>query len=133
MRRIMTRLQLPCPAERIWRVITDLEHWSWRSGLTDLLVERDGRHFVEKFRDGDVLFCRITAFAPCRWYALDMANDRLFGHWEVLLIPTDQGARMELTSGVWIKGPLGNLLAKSWLLRRQRRYVADLRRALEGT
>ena len=91
----------------------------------------DGRHFVEQFRFGDALFCRITAFAPYRWYALDIANDRLFGRCEALFISTERGTRAEFTAEVWMKGPFGELAAKSWLLRRQRRYVTDLRRALE--
>ena len=113
MPKLTTRVDLACPAERVWRLVTDLDCWSWRSGLTRILTMEDGRHFVD------------------RWYALDIANDRLFGRCEALFISTERGTRAEFTAEVWMKGPFGELAAKSWLLRRQRRYVTDLRRALE--
>ena len=37
------RAVLPCPAGRIWRTVTDLQHYGWRSDLNRLEVQADGR------------------------------------------------------------------------------------------
>lgn len=75
------RAVLPCPAGRIWRTVTDLEHYGWRSDLSRLEVQADGR-FVEYTRQGFPTAFAVTAANPCRRWAFTLENENLRGRWQ---------------------------------------------------
>ena len=122
---------LPFPPPAVWRQVTDLENYSWRSDIGLIEVRQGGRTFIEYTRDGFPTKFTVTAFAPCRWYAFDMVNANFTGRWEGLFAPDEGGTRIEFTEEVTPHNPLLRLAAGVYLRRQQRRYIADLRRSLE--
>jgi len=130
MAKVTIRAEIPCPVERVWAVVTDLRHWHWRSNVTDLRATRDGRTFVEYDRRGVATYYRVTAFAPRRWYALDIINERLSGSWEGFFVSSEGGTRVEFTETIQTGNPVSEFLAGTYLRRKQRQYMTDLFRAL---
>ena len=56
----------PCPAERVWQVVTDLTHTAWRSDLARVEII-DKTHFVERTKRGYATNFTITAWEPPRF------------------------------------------------------------------
>ena len=131
MPKITARAELPCPVERVWQVVTDLEQWEWRSDLGRLLAAPDGRTFVEYDWDDRPAYCRITAFAPCYWYALDVVSEETVGRWEAFFTRKGRGTKLELSIEVRGKNVVADLRVLAELRRRQRKYIEDLRMELE--
>ena len=131
MPKVTVRAVLACPAERVWRVVTDLERWEWRSDLEQLRAAPDGRSFVEYDWDNRPAYCRVSAYAPCRWYAVDVVSEKTVGRWDWLFLRDGAGTRVELTAEVRAKNALLDLLALAELRRKQRKYMEDLRLELE--
>ena len=124
------RAVLPCPAGRIWRTVTDLEHYGWRSDLSRLEVQADGR-FVEYTRQGFPTTFTVTAANPCRRWAFRLENSSLRGRWVGEFAPQGGGTRLRFTEEVQPKRWWMRPFVKGYLKGQQARYAGDLRRALE--
>lgn len=124
------RAVLPCPAGRIWRTVTDLEHYGWRSDLSRLEVQADGR-FVEYTRQGFPTAFAVTAANPCRRWAFTLENENLRGRWQGIFWERQGKTAVLFTEWVEPKAPVPAVLIRLYLKQQQRRYLADLRRALE--
>ena len=125
--------EFSCPVERVWRTVTDLEHWSWRSDIRGMWSNSGGRTFVELSRDRTHTYFQITAFAPRRWYALNMESEKLSGRWECYFSQAGAGTQVEFTMEAQFKRPMPGFRTAVCLRRRQKQYITDLRRALEVT
>ncbi len=131
MAKVTMRAEFPCPVERVWRAVTDLERWDWRSDILGMWTGDGGRTFVELGRDRVRTYFQVTAFAPRCWYAVDMESEKLSGRWEGYFSSCGAGTRVEFTFEARLKSRTLGLLARTCLRRRQRQYIEDLRRALE--
>ena len=58
---VKMRAEFSCPLERVWRTVTDLEHWSWRSDIRGMWSNAGGRSFVELSRDRWALLVTQTS------------------------------------------------------------------------
>lgn len=123
---------LPCDVEAVWAVVTDLSDTRWRSDLLATEMLPDGR-FVERARGGVATVFTVTACEPCRRWAFDLENRDLTGRWTGLFEPERGGVRLTFTERVTLRRRWLAPLAVLYLRRRQRAYLADLRRRLTET
>ena len=120
---------LPHPPERVWAVVTDLDHWQWRSDLRRL--DHAGEDtFTEYGRSGFPTRFTVTDRRPAAFWAFDLENANLTGRWTGEFRPEGGGTRVVFTEVITPKRRWMRLFAKGYLRRRQARYAADLRQAL---
>lgn len=121
---------LPHPPERVWAAVTDLENWQWRSDLSRL--DHAGEDaFTEFDKSGFPTRFTVTDRRPASLWAFDLENANLTGRWTGEFSPEGAGTRVTFTEAVIPKKPWMRLFARGYLRRQQRRYLADLERALE--
>ena len=122
---------LPYPPERVWAVVTDLDRWQWRSGLGNL--ERTGENgFVEYDRRGFPTHFTVTDCRPPLFWAFDLENANLTGRWTGEFRQAEGGAQVTFTEYITPRKGWMRLFTRVYLRRQQARYLADLRRALDG-
>ena len=120
---------LPHPPERVWAVVTDLDHWQWRSDLRRL--DHAGEDaFTEYDRSGFPTRFTVTDRRPAAFWAFDLENANLTGRWTGEFRREGGGTRVVFTEVITPKRRWMRLFAKGYLRRRQARYAADLRQAL---
>lgn len=119
-----------CPAERVWRTVTDLAHTAWRSDLKRVEV-LDETHFVEHSKSGYAIKFTVTACEPFGLWAFTMENGNLSGSWKgVFEAVADGGTRLHCTETVNAKRWWMRPFVPGYLKRQQKRYLDDLRKEL---
>lgn len=118
-----------CEAEKIWEIVTSLEHYAWRSDLGKIVVTHD-KQFEEHTKDGYVTKFTITAFEPFKRYEFDMENDNMKGHWTGIFTQKDGQTEINFTEDVTVKKLFMKPFVKSYLKKQQSQYISDLRREL---
>ena len=119
----------PCPPERVWAVVTDLDRWQWRSDLRRLDHAGDDA-FTEYGKSGFPTRFTVTDRRPAAFWAFDLEIADLTGRWTGEFRPEGGGTRVVFTEVITPKRRWMRLFAKGYLRRRQARYTADLRQAL---
>ena len=131
MPKVTTQAAFSSPIYRVWHTVTNLSDWGWREDLSEIESSPDGSSFIEYTTKGFPTLFRITAFAPCRWYAFDLENEHITGKWEGFFQPDGNGGTVvEFTEEAESRGKMPNFLLEMYLRRQQRRYIAMLRRGL---
>ena len=120
-----------CPPERVWQVVTDPTQWVWPGGPQWVRGLRDGLHFFTEDDDGLETAFRVTAFAPVRWYGVELESEKVAGRCEALFFRERGGTRVEFTASVEGKTAGRRLLLRLCLGRWQRQYIAEVKRSLE--
>lgn len=129
----MTEIQLEAlvahsPAE-VWAVVTDLSRWDWRGDLER--IERvDERTFLEIAKGGYATTFTITETKPPLCWAFAMENGNMQGQWRGTFTEEAAGTRLVFTERVAAKKWWMRPFVKGYLKKQQRRYLADLQRAL---
>lgn len=119
------------PVERVWAVVTDLDHWQWRSDLEGL--ERTGPDTFTEYAEGGFAtrFTVTCRQAPEKW-AFDLENANMSGTWTGEFRKVPEGTRLTFTECLAPKKWWMKFLVKGYLRKQQARYFSDLRRALEN-
>ena len=96
------KAMLPSERSKVWKVVTSVEHYTWRSDLrgTEILCENQ---FLEYPKRGPVTAFTITTVEPCNRWEFDMENTNMRGHWTGLFTQTEEGTEMEFTETVEVK------------------------------
>jgi hypothetical protein len=89
--------------ETVWRIVTSLDEYSWRSDISGIEIVEPGACFVEYTPDGFPTTFTITASQPYERYAFDMENTRMRGHWEGLFSRAASGTQIDFTKNVTAK------------------------------
>lgn len=119
-----------CDLQRVWEVVTSLEHYSWRNDLSK--VEIIGKNqFIEYAKNGYPTTFTITKADPCRQWEFDMENSGMKGHWTGIFTERDGGTEIDFTEEVTAKKIIMKPFVKSYLKKQQELYVSDLRHALQ--
>lgn len=116
--------------EKVWKVITSLEEYSWRSDLDRIEVNEQGKEFVEYTKDGYATKFTITVFEPHKRYEFDMENDNMSGHWTGIFTYENGVTSIDFTEDVEAKKLIMKPFVKGYLKKQQAAYIADLRKAL---
>lgn len=120
---------VPQSPEAVWAVVTDLDHWQWRSDLEGL--ERTGPDtFVEYGRGGFPTYFTVTCCQePVKWM-FDLDNANMTGKWIGEFQAVPEGTKLTFTEYLTPKKWWMKFLVKGYLRKQQARYFADLKRAL---
>ena len=123
-------VQFSRPVERVWKVVTDLTHTTWRSDLARVEI-LDEAHFVEHTKSGYATNFTVTACEPLRRWTFTMANGNMSGSWEGIFEIAEGGTCLHCTETVNAKHWWMRPFVPGYLKRQQRRYLDDLRRELQ--
>lgn len=65
--------------EKVWKMVTSLDNYSWRSDLDKIVVTEQKKEFEEYTKDGYVTRFKITAFDKCKRYEFNMEKQQYAG------------------------------------------------------
>lgn len=115
----------------VWEIVTYLDNYAWRSGLSKIEVLEAGKKFIEYTKKGYATTFTITTFEPMTRYGFDMDNNNMCGHWTGLFSKTYNKTEINFTENItpkkWIMKPFVGI----YLKKQQDTYISDLRKALE--
>lgn len=120
-------VHFPCPVDRVWQIVTDLSHTTWRSDLKQVEV-LDKAHFIEHTKSGYATNFTITACEPPYFWAFSMENGNMSGSWEGVFEASEDGTRLHCTETVNAKHWWMRPFVPGYLKRQQKQYLDDLRR-----
>ena len=66
--------------KNIWKIITDNEHYLWRSDISEIKIIEPHHKFIEVSKNGIQTVFTITAIKPYSLYEFDMENKYFRGH-----------------------------------------------------
>lgn len=124
------KAEFNCPIETVWKIVTSLDNYSWRSDLSRITVAEDGKSFVEYTKDGHSTQFTITALEPFVCYEFDMENDNMKGHWTGLFSSVSGKTSIEFTEDVKAKKVFMRPFVGLYLKKQQSRYLDDLKKDL---
>ncbi|MDD3368542.1 MAG: SRPBCC family protein [Lachnospiraceae bacterium] len=116
--------------EEVWKTVTSLENYSWRSDLSKIEVLSETQ-FVEYTKEGYATTFTITDTDPYKRWEFDMENDNMKGHWTGIFTQKDDGVEIDFTEDVTAKKAIMKPFVKMYLKKQQAAYAADLGKALE--
>ncbi|MBX4261205.1 SRPBCC family protein [Clostridium estertheticum] len=115
----------------VWKIVTSLENYAWRSDLRKIEVLEAGKKFIEYTKEGYATTFTITTFEPMKRYEFDMDNNNMCGHWTGLFSKTDNKTEINFTENItpkkWIMKPFVGI----YLKKQQAAYILDLRKAID--
>lgn len=115
--------------QKVWNVVTSLDHYAWRSDVSKIEVLHD-KQFVEYTKNGYATTFTITASQPCQRWEFDLENSNIKGHWTGIFTVRNGGTEIEFTEDVEAKKMIMKPFVKAYLKKQQEQYMADLQKAL---
>ena len=124
------KAMLPSERSKVWKVVTSVEHYTWRSDLrgTEILCENQ---FLEYPKRGPVTAFTITTVEPCNRWEFDMENSNIKGHWTGIFTSKGNKTQIDFTECVTVKKIIMKPFVKSYLRKQQSRFVMDLKKVLD--
>lgn len=122
------KVRLSCDIHRVWRVVTDVNHYSWRSDLSRTEVISDTQ-FIEYTKDEYPTTFTITVTQPYKRWEFDMENSNMKGHWIGIFISAGDETEIDFTEHVTAKKILMKPFVQLYLKRQQAQFVVDLKKA----
>lgn len=88
--------------ENVWKIVTDLENYAWRSDLSK--IEITGKNtFTEYTTDGFATTFTVTSEERCARWEFDLENSNIYGHWTGIFTSDDGKTTIEFTENVTAK------------------------------
>ena len=128
--RVIHEADLPWSVSQVWRVVTDVDQWRWRSDLER--CERAGeRDFVEYPKGGKPIRFTTVRRQEERLWEFSIDGDTLEGCWQGVFVPAGSGCRLSFTEDVDVRGRfVPRWVTRLFLRSYQARYFRDLRAEL---
>ena len=114
----------------VWKVVTSLDKYQWRSDLSKIEVISE-KQFIEYTKDGYATHFAVTLTEPFKRWEFDMENTNMKGHWTGTFGCQNGMTEIEFTEEVTAKKWIMKPFVKSFLKKQQKCYVSDLRNALK--
>ena len=130
MAKVTIRAEFPCEIEKVWKLVTSLDNYSWRSDLDKIVVTIPRKEFEEYTVDGYVTKFTITAFEECKRYEFEMENENMCGQWIGLFSYHNGVTVIEFTENVIAKKLIMKPFVGVYLKQQQTKYIQDLKAAL---
>ena len=119
------KASIPCVIHKVWKVVTDVENYAWRSDLSKTEVLSD-KEFIEYTKEGYPTTFTITVTEPYKRWEFDMENSNMKGHWVGIFTSKGNETEIDFTERVEAKKWLLKPFVKSYLRKQQTRFVADI-------
>ena len=116
--------------DRVWKTVTSVEKYTWRSDLSKTETV-DGKRFIEYTREGYPIMFTVTAEEPMKRWEFDMENTNMKGHWTGIFTSRDGSVEIDFTEEVTAKKFFLRPFVKGYLKKQQRQFVDDLKKAVE--
>lgn len=124
------KASIPCDIHSVWKVVTEVENYTWRSDLSKTEVISDKR-FIEYTKEGYPTTFTITITEPYKRWEFDMENSNMKGHWIGIFVERNGQTEIDFTEDVIPKKLMLKPFVKAFLKKQQELYVSDLRKALQ--
>jgi len=115
--------------QKIWKIVTSLDNYTWRSDLSRIDVINDNQ-FVEYTKEGNATTFTITNTEPFKCWEFDMENDNIKGHWIGIFSYSNGKTQVDFTEDVVAKKVMMRPFVKGYLKKQQAQYIADLQKVL---
>lgn len=119
-----------CDSQRVWKVVTSLTDYSWRSDIERIEVISDTQ-FAEITKSGHRTTFTITRQEPRYLWEFDLENDHIKGHWIGAFSGNEKTTTIDFTEYIEPKKWFLIPFVKIYLKYRQAKYVRDLRNVLK--
>ncbi len=116
--------------EKVWKTVTSLEAYSWRSDLSRIEI-LNKKQFIEYTKEGYATKFTITAADPYKRWEFDMENDNMRGHWIGVFTTKGECTEIDFTENIDAKKFFMKPFLKSYSKKQQEKYVSDLKNAVE--
>lgn len=124
------KVELQSDVQKVWDIVTSLEHYEWRSDLSRIEIINETQ-FVEYTEDGYATTFTITASEPLGRWEFDMENSNMKGHWTGIFSAKGEQTEIDFTEEVTVKKFFMKPFARAFLKKQQEQYVSDLRKRLQ--
>lgn len=123
------KVTFPCDIHKVWEVVTDVEHYTWRSDLskTEIVSEKQ---FIEYTKEGYATTFTITVTEEYKRWEFDMENSNMQGHWIGVFIEKGEKTEVDFAEEVVAKNILMKPFVKSYLKKQQAQFISDLKKVL---
>lgn len=117
--------------ETVWRTVTSLENYAWRSDLSKIEILNE-KQFVEYTKEGYATAFTITVSEPYRRWEFAMENSNMKGYWVGRFTQKGEQTKIEFTEEVTAKKVIMKPFLKAYLKKQQALYIQDLTRELKN-
>ena len=123
------KASIPCDIHKVWKVVTDVENYAWRSDLSKTEVLSD-KEFIEYTKEGYPTIFTINVTVTYERWEFDMRNSNMKGHWVGIFTSRDNETEIDFTEYVTAKKFYMKPFVKSYLKKQQAQFVSDLKKAV---
>lgn len=129
--RSQIKKEFECDQDQLWEIITNNYQYEWRSDLSHILVINE-KEFVEYTKQQVATKFTIVTKEKLKEYRFCFENDQIKGNWIGLFTILPNGhIVLDFTEEVEVKKWPMRLLAKPYLKQQQKKYMRDLKQALD--
>lgn len=116
--------------DKIWDLMTNLDHQEWRSQI-ERIEKLEHHRFIEYDKDGyKTEFVILNKIKP-DIYEFNLKNDNIEGHWIGKLKRLDNGyVQLRMTEAIQVKRKIMKIFADKYIRKQQIQYINDLKKAL---
>lgn len=120
---------LQCDVQKVWKIVTSVENYTWRSDLSKIEVLNE-KQFIEYTKEGYATTFTITVAEPYKRWEFNMENENMRGHWTGIFSQVEKQTEIEFTEDVTAKKFFMKPFVKAYLKKQQALYISDLKNAL---
>lgn len=125
------KIVLSYPREEIWKIVTDLSDWKWRSDLSKIEV-CNPQYFIEYTKKNIPTHFHITDKKANEYYRFTIENDHIKGVWTGTFLALEPNkTEFILLEELEINRFIMKLLSKPYLKKQQKQYIDDLEKKLK--
>ena len=130
MAEVVISAEFDCGTEKVWDTVTSLQNYGWRSDISRIEITGENS-FTEFTKGGFATKFTVTERVPLKIWRFDIENDNIIGDWRGEFFDLGGKTRVVFTERVSAKKLLMRPLVKPYLKSQQKKYIADLEKALK--
>ena len=128
--KVNIKKEFHCDKEKLWSIITDNTHYSWRSDVSNIEII-DENNFIEYDKNDYPTYFKITKKDKLKEYKFHIENENIKGQWIGVFKELSNGnILLDFTEEIEPDKFIMKLLAKPYLKSKQKKYFEDLEKEL---